>query len=117
MRRFRGYCNSDSEWREGFYFSDGAHHQILTLLESVGLYASQVDVNSLGQFTGMKTKKGKDIFEGDILKSNFDGCNGVVKFEVNYGAWCTDDFCVSDGLNALVVGNFYENPELITGGK
>ena len=38
--KFRGWCEKDSEWRFGFYVTDGENHEILTKLKSGEMYAS-----------------------------------------------------------------------------
>lgn len=70
------------------------------------------------QFTGLLDKNGKEIYEGDICKSN--GHKDSIKWE--HGRW---KFWVEDCLECYnntslkleVVGNIYENPELLKGDK
>ena len=72
----------------------------------------------LQQFTGLKDKDGKEIYEGDIIK-NF-AIRDLVIFEK--GIFTTimshnDQFNVKQPLavhcEIEIIGNIYENPELI----
>ena len=66
----------------------------------------------LMQFTGIKDKNGKEIFEGDIVKSS--GGIYEVKWDMVGGFYpFVDVNClIEDGI-VEVIGNIYENPELI----
>jgi len=80
----------------------------------------------LMQFTGLKDKNDKEIYEGDII--DYDIEYWIIKF--NEGAFhlyrieeddklCADDTPKSIGIWAMhnsdleVIGNIYENPELL----
>lgn len=68
----------------------------------------------LMQYTGLKDKNGREIYEGDVIKnvskySAFFETTDVVKFRG--GAFTTLGFM--SGNDVEVVGNVYENPELL----
>lgn len=86
------------------------------------------------QYTGLKDKNGKEIYEGDIVESwylNGDGNGGYYdagNFEVvfkngAFGVTRKNDFYTFDEIerdeleDIKVIGNIHENPELLGGEK
>jgi uncharacterized phage protein (TIGR01671 family) len=73
------------------------------------------------QFTGLKDKNGKEIFEGDILKTwysrDMSGLDIIkliieVEYEINEKSG-TSGFEIPFLDHCEIIGNIFENPELI----
>jgi hypothetical protein len=69
------------------------------------------------QSTGLKDKSGKDIWEGDILGGDFNREYSEVFFNEKWAQFMTRSHISTGSLNKIdhleVIGNIYENPELL----
>ena len=78
--------------------------------------------NTVGEFTGFKDIDGKEIFEGDIIQ-NDEHPEEIGKIINEKGCWLVDFFdgyddtpclCwVLDNTPQKVIGNIFDNPELL----
>ena len=127
---FRGKRLDNGEWVEG----DLAHSVYKVGDTCVGKFGCtlgmhQVAPSTVGQYTGLKGKNGKRIFEGDIVKTSDITHEGVIQipgesFEIaiRKGCWVMVagedwDFLETNHECIKVIGNIHDNPELLKGGE
>lgn len=79
----------------------------------------EVDSKTVGQFTGVYDKNGKPIFEGDIVHCyGGERCSGYYEVDDQVVVKdITDGVCKCLGAVEFleVIGNIYDNPELMEG--
>lgn len=134
---FRGKSKATGVWRMGWYQPDFEYKWELTERDARHSDAaicflnydtrpdwSYVDVNTVGQFTGLTDKNGTKIFEGDIVKIRLLAAKmewkGVCEYRNGaFGlAWqyAGERYCTFAGTcNAEyeVLGNIHDNPEMM----
>lgn len=125
--KFRGKNRWNGVWYYGSLFVKELYG--CPLIFSTTIECSEVDPETIGQFSGLYDCNGKEIYEGDILKWEKDGLMYVVKFwdGMFYASVkeCNDGILGGFPLHALtkhdyrkceIIGNIHDNPELLKGG-
>lgn len=125
--KFRAKRMDSNEWLFGSLFVDKNKHCYIK--EPNGKLYFIEDKDTIGQFTGLKDKNGKEIYEGDILSiaSESNKLFGVVMWHKE-GYFCVEDhLSVSEPSDHIsigkllrvsifefkVIGNIYDNLELL----
>ena len=126
---FRGKRVDNGEWVEGelrhggYYVADETVYIVQPFAGTIINYP--VYPATVGQYTGLKDKNGKRIFEVDILESadfTVEDGYGVVEwydgaYEVGNKSWCGTFHENYNGREFEVIGNIHDNPELLEGGE
>ena len=80
-----------------------------------------VETSSVGQYTGLKDRKGVEIFDGDIVQHGYFNTYSreklTAKYTVTWGrcGFGTVLVCITEQEFCEVIGNIYDNPELLGG--
>lgn len=121
--KYRGKSNKDANW---IYGGISIFNGEATMFDEneINNPASEVDLKSVGQFTGFKDQMGEEIYVGDIMVGCFLGGFGAVVIFHN-GCFCLKALskrtkCIrlfGEQPHAVkrgyVIGNIYDNPELV----
>lgn len=115
-------------WVEGHYYEDLHQGEWCSWIQECDdITHYKVDKNTLGQFTGLLDKNGKEIYEGDIIRS-YDSENNPIMHSIS---WDNKKACYVatmlqypllggsidkgwiDEFEKEIIGNIYDNPELL----
>lgn len=121
---FRGKDPESGEWYYGYYVKRNDGDGGSLILEDYFLESYEiVKPETVGQYTGLTDKNGAKIFDGDILEGDLeDRLDPGAKWRSivvwgTFGWMCKDRQTLPmdefDILEGEVIGNIYDNPELV----
>ena len=129
--KFRGKRLDTGEWSYGFVletkmsglFIIGSSMERKNTRNGTVLYDKlwqfEINPSTVGQYTGLKDKNGKEIFEGDVIHKYgkyevvFDGYRFIGKGYYNTCYDIPDDIFSEELDRVEVIGNIHDNPELL----
>lgn len=134
---YKAKRTDNGEWVEGYYFcmvhTDGrhAHHFIIPLGAELSLGTPiekiqvEVDPSTICQCTGLKDKNEELIWENDIVQyCDFTVENYVIAWELDKACFEYQQYGCSmmnfdelRGMEVEVIGNIFDNPELLEVGE
>ena len=139
---FRGKRADNGEWEYGDLWCNPYGKRVVCIVSPISdqgtTGGNEVDPETVSQFTGLTDKNGRKIFEGDILHiaKIADGLGGYYQPPLDYPvnvvvkwdlcAWMWETLCDDKRYITFpdawchyeceIIGNIYDNPELLKGG-
>lgn len=118
--KFRGKTQ-DGKWVYGDLIHSGTDTIAILELDAPCLeLVTDVVPESVGQFTGLLNKNGKEIYFDDIVRNKYGDIGSVIWFSdwslrVDWGGG--DIHFIDPEWGLEVIGNIHDNPNLLTDGR
>lgn len=126
--KFRGKCLDNGEWVYGFYRQYPIYKSCGTCIDHLNHFIDTdgrsefIDPATVGQYTGLKDKNGKEIYEGDSVNVWFGSDSVTMQVIFEIGGWKIKE-AFDETLHDLsyyvecddveIIGNIHDNPELL----
>lgn len=118
--QFRGKRKDNNEWIYGYIIQEPNGRTFIGTYMSGGMWDwVEVETETVGQYIGLTDKNGIKIFKGDIVRKHgdyeviFDSYRFEAKGYYNTCYDCPCDFFSEEVYRIEVIGNRWDNPELM----
>lgn len=126
--KFRGRKINSGQWLYGDLMHDNVGGSYIYPIDAENLYKENAVIpDTVGQFTGLLDKNGKEIYEGDIIGCHHPEIKHLIFYNEKQGRFMAalngdieNDFIGVCGIDDRrwmaskeVVGNVHDNPELL----
>lgn len=118
--KFRAKIKDGDEWKYGGGVQVIGSYALMLSDDGGRGVVHLVQPDTVGQFTGLLDRAGREIYEGDIVR--YDDYQGIAEIgfkkiefseKVEFKGGCFYPVCNQPPYTFEVIGNLYETPELL----